>query len=216
MFWIFRKLEQFIDSLRIERKQISPCNCDSLLLAGVSADHEFDLDNFLCENSPHLVFFYEFLERQFALYQLDPRMMLAILQFQSGLVLNYRQLEQLDKPFGNLSQLFGFENQVTDVSQRIVDILRGDYSDDQASCLLMQKLRFILVDDLQALDFGEVLERFRLHSIYYEMFACCFNDPEQLYARIFELSSEQMPETVEERVETFESARKRMPRRILF
>lgn len=213
---ILRKLEQYIDSFRLPRLHIPACQQKCLLLAGVNdSDSTFDMDHFLLQNADHLAFFYEFLERQFALYQLDRRLMLAIMQLHSGLVLNYSDLEQLDKPFKELSLLHGFENQVRDVSQQIVDYLQDP---SLTTCIRMpvaDHLRYILVESVQQLNFDEILQRFRLHSIYCEMFNCCFTDPEAMYARIFELSATEEEAPQDASMLTFENVRKRISRKFL-
>lgn len=213
---ILRKLEQYIDSFRLPRPHVPPCQHKCLLLAGVNdSDVTFDMDEFFQQNAKHLTFFYEFLERQFAFYQLDRRLMLAIMQLQSGLILNYNCLEQLDKPFKDLSLLHGFENQIKDVNQQIVDFIEEPTLVTTLRLAVAEQLRYILVDDVQQLNFDEILQRFRLHSVYYEMFNCCFTDPEAMYARIFELSADEDEAPHETSMLTFENVRKRISRRFL-
>lgn len=217
MLRIFRKLEQFIDSLRLPHLHIEPVQQRCVLLAGLS-DNEppFNMDLFLQQNAKHLVFFFEFLERQFALYQLDARMMLAIMQLHSGVVLNYCRLDQLDKPFHHLSNLHGFENQVKDVLQQVVDYLQDPSTTNCIRLPVADQLKYILSEDLQLLNFDEILQRFRLHSIYFEMFNCNFTDPEAMYARIFELSATEGEAPHDTSMLTFENVRKRISRRFLF
>lgn len=214
---ILRKLEQYIDSFRLPELHIAPCQQNCLLLAGVGDNcSPFDMDLFLQQNSKHLLFFYEFLERQFALYQLDARMMLAIMQLHSGLVLNYNRMDQMDCPFHRLSCLHGFENQVKDVLQQVVDYLQDPSSSNCIRIPVAEQLKYILTEDLQQLNFDEILQRFRLHSTYYEMFNANFTDPEAMYARIFELSATEDEAPYDASMLTFENVRKRISRRFLF
>lgn len=213
---ILRKLEQYIDSFRLPRLHVPPCQQKCLLLAGVSdSDCSFDMDEFFQKNAKHLAFFYEFLERQFALFQLDRRLMIAIMELHSGLVLNYNRLDQLDKPFKDLSLLHGFENQIRDVSQQIIDYLQDPSLTTSIRMPVAEHLRYILVDNVDELNVDEILQRFRLHSVYREMFECCFTDPEPMYARIFELSATDDEAPQDTSILTFENVRKRISRRFL-
>lgn len=192
--WLLTKiLETFFS--KVSPVEVKDTKC--LLLAG-NADNYTSLDiaEYFAQNAKHLLFFAEFIELEVARYQFDPRMMLALMELYSGTVCNYRKLEQIDKPFGALSRLVGFEEQVQDVFRRISACIH-DNDDGFKNSAISKELNYILSLEIRELNYDEVLQRFRLHSVYFELFEQQFADPESIYEQILALSPD-YPTSVDE------------------
>ncbi len=192
--WMLTKiLETFFPKISPVEVKDSEC----LLLAGNVENYTaLDISDFFAQSAKHLLFYAEFFEIEIARYQYDPRMMLAIMELYSGIVSNYRKLEQIDKPFGCLSRVVGFEEQVQDVFRRLSDCIH-DSEDAFSHPSLSKELCCILTSDVKQLDYDNVLQRFRLHSVYFELFEQQFSDPEIIYEQILALSPE-YPVSVDE------------------
>lgn len=187
LIWLLRKvLETFFS--KVEPVQIFDTEC--LLLAGnVDNYTSLDIESYFAQSAKHLLFFAEFFELEVARYQYDPRMILALMELYSGVVGNYRKLEQIDKPFGSLSRVVGFEQQVQDVFRRLSECIHGK-EDSFSYPSLSKELHYILSQEIEQLNYDDVLQRFRLHSVYFELFEQAFADPEVIYEQILALSPE--------------------------
>lgn len=83
----------------------------------------------------------------------------------------------------------GFEQQVQDVFRRLSECIHGK-KDSFSYPSLSKELHYILSQEIEQLNYDDVLQRFRLHSVYFELFEQAFADPEVIYEQILALSPE--------------------------
>lgn len=199
MAWLSNFLRVWWLTLFTPKQDVATSESRCLLIAGNIRDYtELDIRHFLQEKAVHLLQFTDFLHDEITTHQFDARMILALIEQQSGLLLNFKSSDQVWRPFGDMHKDSGFEQQTRAVLTQLSRYLQYGSDADVAAYPAALHIRFILQDDLYRLNFDETLQRFHLHRIYNELFDARFADPEPLYDRIFELApAERRPSELE-------------------
>ena len=79
----------------------------------------FDLDGYLKSQAPHLLEHAEVISHYAGYSSISPKLLIALMEQESGVVTDSKTQAKLDRPFGILSSKVGFREQVEDISSRL-------------------------------------------------------------------------------------------------
>ncbi|WP_026309340.1 M23 family metallopeptidase [Kangiella aquimarina] len=91
----------------------------------------FDVEAYLQTNAPHLAGYAEIISHYAGYSSISPKVLIAIMEQQTGIISNPVSATTITRPFGDLSSKIGFKEQVQDISSRLAkEFYRGhSYSD---------------------------------------------------------------------------------------
>lgn len=86
----------------------------------------FDLESYLQEKAPHLLAHAEVISHYAGYSSISPKLLIALMEQESGVVTDSKTVAKLDRPFGVLSSKVGFRQQVEDISSKLaVEFYKG-------------------------------------------------------------------------------------------
>lgn len=89
------------------------------LLYGYEEMLSFDVKEYLQQNSPHLVDYAEVISHYAGYSSISPKLLISLIEQQTGLISAPGTDEQLQKPFATLSSKTGFAEQVEEISEKL-------------------------------------------------------------------------------------------------
>lgn len=89
--------------------------------------YNFDIEDYLTEYAPHLLPYAEDLEYWSIYARVDPRILLVLMEYQSGIVMRPNwTVHRREEPFGNMTIVHGFTHQLISVAEVLKYRHRGD------------------------------------------------------------------------------------------
>lgn len=79
----------------------------------------FDVEEYLQANAPHLAGYSEVISHYAGYSSISPKVLIAIMEQQTGIISNPVSAATITRPFGDLSSKIGFKEQVQDISTRL-------------------------------------------------------------------------------------------------
>jgi LasA protease len=90
----------------------------------------FDIEEYLQAHAPHLVPYAEEISHYAGYSSVSPKVLIALMEHQTGVVTQSSTASKLDRPFGDLSKKVGFREQLEDISSRLAKEFYRDHSFD--------------------------------------------------------------------------------------
>lgn len=86
----------------------------------------FDIEQYLEKNAPHLLDKAEIISHYAGYSSISPKLLIALMEQESGVVTDSKTLAKKERPFGILSSKVGFREQVEDISSRLaIEFYKG-------------------------------------------------------------------------------------------